>query len=447
MDRRVAVRAAAIGVAVWLGCVLMGGAALAATVKIGFWGYLGGDEPSIQRMQRLIRAFEQANPDIKVEHTPLQLHEIKAKIVPAYLGDAAPDVWFLDRSDVAPMAAQGLLLPLDNFLQGDREVNSSTFFPGTLDSVRFNGKVYAIPNMLELWVLYRNLDMMAAAGLDPAAPPRTLDQLADQAKKLTTHRDGKVDRAGYVHLWTNFGPYGLLRQYGGAYFSQDGRKALLASDAARNAVTAYRSFADRVYGGYAAMDGVWGNWGQGGPFINAQVAFWADWHWAEARWDELKRQGGDALRNLNYGVSPLAAPAGRTPLNVAGGWAYVVSNKSRFPEAAWRFIRFSLSRDGQAILSGDATGKEYLVISGNRHYEVQRLSQKLDRFPRFNVALEEANQHLTYREPHPLFAEADKAFGEAAQAVLRGEMSPDAALARAAQTVQARLDEYWRARR
>jgi sn-glycerol 3-phosphate transport system substrate-binding protein len=73
------------------------------------------------------------------------------------------------------------------------------------------------------------VDLFKAAGLDPAKPPTTWDELVTAAKALTkdTNGDGKPDQWGFnTHTDTHWYFSAMLMQNGGKVLSDDGKKVV-----------------------------------------------------------------------------------------------------------------------------------------------------------------------------------------------------------------------------
>ncbi len=58
------------------------------------------------------------------------------------------------------------------------------FMDGMLDAVTINGKLYAAPLMASWTIMFYNSEMFQEAGLDPAKPPKTWNELVAYGKKL-----------------------------------------------------------------------------------------------------------------------------------------------------------------------------------------------------------------------------------------------------------------------
>jgi len=54
--------------------------------------------------------------------------------------------------------------------------------------MKHDGQYYALPTAVRTLALFYNKKLFREAGLDPAKPPKTLDELVDAAKK-TVKRD------------------------------------------------------------------------------------------------------------------------------------------------------------------------------------------------------------------------------------------------------------------
>lgn len=79
----------------------------------------------------------------------------------------------------------GFLVPLPEPPDAD------DFFEADMDQYSAGDAIYGLPMVADTNILYWRTDLFEAAGLDPAAPPQTYDELRDYALKLTTDTNGK----------------------------------------------------------------------------------------------------------------------------------------------------------------------------------------------------------------------------------------------------------------
>jgi ABC-type glycerol-3-phosphate transport system substrate-binding protein len=113
---------------------------------------------------------------IEVPHD--QMHQ--TFLTEALAGTGDIDVFQADQPWVAEFAAAGYLEPL-----GDRltEEDRADFFPVALDTVSYDGEIYALPYLVHNSVLYYRTDLFEAAGI--TEPPKTWEEYREVAKQLT----------------------------------------------------------------------------------------------------------------------------------------------------------------------------------------------------------------------------------------------------------------------
>jgi multiple sugar transport system substrate-binding protein len=150
----------------------------------------------------LINAFEKAYPNITVTaqkplgSDPNPAHNAASSVQMETAAGNSPDVAQLGFDALGFAAGQLGAKPL-NDLVGTGEVQANfggsqpyTSAVRTLGDV--NGKTYGVPFVLSTPVLYYNASLFQQAGLDPANPPTTWDQVqqAGQKIKQATGKDG-----------------------------------------------------------------------------------------------------------------------------------------------------------------------------------------------------------------------------------------------------------------
>jgi multiple sugar transport system substrate-binding protein len=103
-----------------------------------------------------------------------------------------------DNGAIAGFAHDKVIMPLDDILT-KIGADMSDIIPASLKWTQYQGKQYGLPFGQDTWGLYYNTDMFTAAGLDPAKPPTTPDELwADAAKLTKWNADGSLAVAGFI---------------------------------------------------------------------------------------------------------------------------------------------------------------------------------------------------------------------------------------------------------
>jgi multiple sugar transport system substrate-binding protein len=159
--------------------------------------YCWGGEGEVKAMEKVIQAWNQANPSIQVKGVSgsIQTEEIAAAVA----GGAPPDMVIMcDNGAVAGFAHDGVIMPLDDLLKANN-ADMSDIIPASLKWSQYQGKQYGLPFGQDTWALYYNTDAFTEVGLDPTKPPTTPDELWDYAAKLTKwNPDGSLARAGFI---------------------------------------------------------------------------------------------------------------------------------------------------------------------------------------------------------------------------------------------------------
>ncbi|OPX16538.1 ABC transporter substrate-binding protein [Gordonia sp. i37] len=211
------------------------------------------------------------------------------------------------------------------------------------------GVTYGIPFVMSTPVLYYNADLFRAAGLDPAKPPTTWDEVAADAKAIAT----KTGKGGaYLDCLTKSATdwcyQSLVRSAGGQVISDD-RKTLSFADPAALTVTTMaqnmvKSGATPVYTqqqGYEAF--ARGDMGMILESSSLQATFLKG---AKGKWE---------LR-----AAPLPAFAGHTPVPTNSGVAlYTFAKDPAKQRAAWELIEYLTGNEAFTTI---AKGIGYLPL-------------------------------------------------------------------------------------
>jgi multiple sugar transport system substrate-binding protein len=159
--------------------------------------YCWGNEAEVKAMEKVIGAWNAANPTIQVRGISgsIQTEQIAAAVA----GGAPPDMVIMcDNGAIAGFAHDKVIMPLDDILT-QIGADMSDIIPASLKWVTYQGKLYGLPFGQDTWALYYNTDAFTEAGLDPTKPPKTPDELWDDAAKLTKlNADGSIARAGFI---------------------------------------------------------------------------------------------------------------------------------------------------------------------------------------------------------------------------------------------------------
>jgi len=159
-----------------------GAAASTSTVDLTWWTMWSGQ--TLQLLNQMISQFEKTHPGIKVTEVniPISATTSTAKLLSTIAAGDPPDVFTEWWPEIGSFAANGDLVPMNQFLQGTYGGFEKWEWPIAVQGGTYDGKLYAVPMSMNSWALYYNKSIMKAAGI--SSPPKTLAQLdADQAKE------------------------------------------------------------------------------------------------------------------------------------------------------------------------------------------------------------------------------------------------------------------------
>jgi multiple sugar transport system substrate-binding protein len=166
-------------------------AANVTTIKLSGWGA----SPAEQRLLKsVVRDFEVQHPSIRVKYEVIAdqyMDVIKTRLV----GEAAPDVFYLDALEAPFLMSQNVLEPLDGYIKP--EFDLPDFEEPLLNTFKYSDRIYGLPKDYSTLALFYNKKAFASSGLE--SPPTTWEELRADAKKLTkdTNNDGRIDQYGF----------------------------------------------------------------------------------------------------------------------------------------------------------------------------------------------------------------------------------------------------------
>ena len=191
------------------GCTASGGDD--GPVTITYTNFISNDGNE-ENLQKIVDAFEDANPDITVEVTTLPYADYGTALQTDLAAGTESDVFDIEYANYAQYQANGVLAPIE-------VENPGAYKPSLLEAYATDGTQYALPSSFSDVVLYYNKDLFDAAGLGyPSADWTWADEKA-AAEKLTDQAAG---------VWGDHQPvsfyeyYKALAQNGGSFLSDDG---------------------------------------------------------------------------------------------------------------------------------------------------------------------------------------------------------------------------------
>jgi multiple sugar transport system substrate-binding protein len=314
------------------------GTPVSGTVEL--WHFF--TEREAKAIASVVKDFEAAHPTIKVT---VKSGQDDSKVTQAIGAGRGPDVGLSYSTDiVGKFCSSGAWVDLTQYVQRDK-VDLNKLNATTRQYTQFDGKRCAMPFLADAYGLYYNKDLFAKAGI--AGPPKTLDELSADAKKLTVKNpDGSLKTVGFLPLFDFYenAPAHLAPAVGAKWLTDDGKSAVGSDPAWKTLLTWQKSLID--WYGYDNLQkfraGLGDEFSADNAFHKGKVAINVD---AEYRLAFLK----DQAPKLKFGVAPLPTS---DPARYGGGYVtgniVGISKNAKNPEAAWELIKY-LTTDDKAI--------------------------------------------------------------------------------------------------
>lgn len=297
-----------------------------------------------QLMDELVQEFMAQNPDIRIEHVYINgYNQMNEKTRVAWAGGAPPNVIIVEQSRWIGLAIDKILLPLDEFIAKDPTVSLDDIYPGIVEHLTWDGKIWGVPYNISTPLIYYNRDLFRANGLEPVAP-KTWDEILQVSRRIAKDTDGD----GNNDVWgIDFYSWGWLfeawlGQNGAQVATPDGRRYIFNSEEAIEAM----EFVQKLVREHRVA-----RYGSGYP------DFWA------GRLGMTERSTASLASNVESAqqsgfdmwVAPLACNV-QCYAPIGGGNLHIVNTGTDAEkEAAWRFVSFLIQPENLARM-GAATG-------------------------------------------------------------------------------------------
>lgn len=330
----------------------------------------------------VMAAYRQSHPNVQLNYRRLRLEEYESELLNALAEDRGPDIFLIHHNAVGKYLSKIVPMPASTRMAYSvvtgtikkeqtwelrseptitlkaykeqfadaaikdtiRRVNVST----EVDKFDIQERLMAMPLAIDTMALYYNKDVLNAAGIP--TPPTTWTEFQEQITKLV-----KLDTKGeIVQAAAGIGTAqnversvdlvtALMAQNGtqmfdptvGVTFQQippelEGKRDIAP---AQQALEFYTDFANPAKETYT-----WNNAQTNSmdAFIAGKTAFFFGYAYQQ----DLVRARAP---KLNLGISALPQIEGNPVKNIANYWVWVVSKKSKNPDAAWNFLNFIAS--------------------------------------------------------------------------------------------------------
>lgn len=158
-------------------------------ITINFWHHYSAQSAENETLMNvLIPKFEEENPGYKVNAVSHEWADLHDKILISASSNTLPDVARLDIAWVPEFQKMGILVPLDQEMDGFDTV-AAQLLPSAMSTGVVKGNSYALALNTNTKILFYNEDALKEAGL---AVPKTMEEMVTAAKSLSgTNENGQ----------------------------------------------------------------------------------------------------------------------------------------------------------------------------------------------------------------------------------------------------------------
>ena len=315
-------------------------------VTITFWHSCVSS--TVPALQALIEKFQQENPGIAINAQYIPTGDaLIQKLITSVQSNTAPDISWIHANFLQDIIQAGAIYHMDDFINGPdglSKADMDDIFPSLLRESKWRDTLFSLPMESTCLGLLYNRELFRKAGMDPAHPPQTWEELREYARKLSVDKDGdgKFEQLGFfVPVFPSSGPLGdwtvwqwypFLFQAGGDVVNAEQTRVLFNSEAGVQALTLWRNIYNDVDMKTFTID-------YEVAFASKTLAMGLDGPWNLPRWR--------AMKDLDWSIAPLpAGPAKRA--TIVGGEYLAIFRQSEHPKEAWTFVKWMLRPDVQA---------------------------------------------------------------------------------------------------
>jgi multiple sugar transport system substrate-binding protein len=312
-------------------------------VEITFWSAYTNRE--LADYQQAFQGFQAKYPWITVKGTGgIDDTQIIAHI---NAGDPPDALLSFSPNNTGKFCSSGAWIDLKPYIARDA-LDLSIFPKPAIAFSSYKGVQCALPALADSYGLYTNTKQLAAAGY--SAPPTTLSQLLEMAKKLTVRNaDGTLKRIGINPFFKHYESFAdaLRLAYGPPWLTADGKPAIATDPRWAELMRWQKALVD--WYGYrnlakftaASPD----EFSASNDFETGRVAMQYDGEWRNAF---IKAEHP----NLDYQTAPFPAADAHPEMAGAGNIAgdlVAIPRGSKHPEEAWLLIQY-LASDTDALV-------------------------------------------------------------------------------------------------
>lgn len=355
-----------------------------------------------------------------------------------------PDLIYLDRQQVATLAAKGTLMPLQGCVDA-QHIDLSQYRKPALDEGSYNGQLYALPEFTNQRTLIVNKTALQQAGV-PLSDVSTTNwnKLSQVAKKLTVMKNGKLTRIGFDPKIPEF--FIMWAHANGATLMSSDGKTVHFDDPKVVQALQFTSSLIKEEGGwnkFSTFRNSWDFFGAKNQVAQDQIGFWPMESWY---WNVLAQNSP----HVQLASVPFTDRNGKPFTYFSGsGWAIPAKAKNPALACTWMKTMTAVSTwvyaAKQRLAATRKAGQPFTgIYTANAVADRKILAlvpKGSDQWTTAVKQLAQVQNEAVFWPASPAGAQAQQALQDAINRVLTGQQTPQQALKQAQTQAQSAIDQ------
>ena len=410
-----------------------GASAIAEKTTITFWHSMGG--AGGEAITKMVADFNAGNPDIEViEQYQGSYDDAITKLKSAVTSGQGPEIMQLYDIGTRWMIDSGYAVTMQEVI--DRNGYDTTQLePNIAGYYTVDGTLYSMPFNSSTPLMYFNADLLTAAGLDAANPPKNMEELKAACETLTK---GDVTGMSFrVYSW-------FFEQYcskqGMPFANNDNGRTEAATAVAFDENGAGVTFMNWISD--MNKSGLNANFGRDdtatvSAFAAGKIGFIFG---STASLTSILKAVNGAFQ-LGTASMPDLVTGTNGGVSIGGGSLWMMNKgDDATKDAAWQFIQYAVSPEVQ-VAWHKATGYFPITVKA---YDLDSMKTHLEANPLFKTAIDQL--HASSVEAHGallgVFTEARGIIESNWENMIGGTMTPEQVIAESATAINSAIEMY-----
>jgi multiple sugar transport system substrate-binding protein len=371
-----------------------------------------GDPADKAAYERVIAAFGRKVPTVAIDliHVPAQ-DAFRRRLASDFVAGSPPDVMLMNYGRYGGLARRGQLASLEDYVARSKLIRKSDFYPEALAPFVWEDKVMCLPQNVSSLAIYYNKKLFDTAGISYPTADWSWDDFLRAAKALTRDK-GDQFGLGTQASMARVAPF--IWQNGGQLVDRPQFPTRLTI-MTEQGIEAVQWFVDLGVKHKVMPDPVAEKAENSeSRFQSGRLGMYLN---SRARVPAFRR-----ITGFEWDVAPL--PHGRQQATILHSDGFCMAERTRNKAAAWAFIEFAMSEEGQTILAG--TGR---TVPSLKAVAASSAFLNPSALPRSSRVFLDVIPTIRAAPVTDSWADVEDAFGKELERAMRGEVSAHQAIA------------------